>query len=130
MAHSAAAARAHSNWWHAARLTTATNLTVQAGIGSALVVWAMTSSPGDVVSVADPWSQLRPVIAYLAGVVVLLGCIPHLVIANNIWGYRRDALHALSVLSAVQATVQLLLLIIVRVVHPVTVVLTVHAGVL
>jgi len=130
MAHSAAAARAHSNWWLAARLTTAANLTIQAGIGSALIVRAMTSSPGDVVFVSGPWSEFGPVIAYLAGVLVLLGCVPHLVIANNVWGYRRGALHALWVVAVVQAGVQFLLLVVLRVMHPVTVALTVHAGVL
>src|SRR4051812_27240955 len=123
MAHSAAAARAHSNWWLAARLTTAANLTVQAAIGSGLIVGAMTGSPGDVAFVSGHWSELRPVIAYLGGVLLLLGCVPHLVIANNVWGYRRGALHALSALAAAQAVVQILLLTILRVVHPVTVAL-------
>jgi hypothetical protein len=130
MAHSAAAARADSNWWLAARLMTALNLTLQGGIGSALVVWALTRPAGEVVGVRGTWGEFGAVFAYLGGVVVLLGCAAHLVIANNVWAYRRGALRALSGLAAVQAAVQILLLLVVRAFHPVTVALALHAAVL
>jgi len=130
MAHSAAAARADSNWWLAARLMTAINLTLQGGIGSALVVWALTRPPADDAGLRGAWAELKPVAAYLGGVTVLLGCLPHLVIANRIWAYRRGALRALSVVSGAQALVQLLPLLIPSFRHPITVALAFHAAVL